>query len=133
MQLSENEIKHNLAAFGGSETLYKNVLFKGVVYTEGVRYIATSCDAYWLVTDLLAYVSSLKIHHDFIVIHLFKQKNENNASLVFEDGNDNAIRPVQKYSFTDFPLNDTTDKKGVTVPAITFFYANNVLYLPNEH
>lgn len=43
------------------------------------------------------------------------------ATLVCEDGNDNAVY-TQLIEFTDFPLDE-----------ITLWFANDVIYLPSEH
>jgi len=59
---------------------------------------------------------------DFICIKLNIDLTQDGkpAKLIFDDGNYNVLYS-QNYVFTDFPLDE-----------ITFFYQNDVLYLPQE-
>ena len=38
-----------LAQFTGSERFYRHALVRDVIYTEGVRYVADTVGAYWLI------------------------------------------------------------------------------------
>jgi len=46
---------------------------------------------------------------------------DNTAALTCNDGNYNVVF-TQEIPFTDFPLDE-----------ITFYFTNNVIYLPSEH
>ena len=68
------EIKHNVGGFQGSETFYKST-FKTMIYTEGIKYIADSCGAYWLIDFIESYQSKLK-NCEFQVWTLEKEGNK---------------------------------------------------------
>jgi len=112
------QIKNDLLQFNGTNQYFYHPLFKGINYTDGIRYVMNELTANWLIIDSLANLTLLKKHHEFIVIKLMVENSK--GVLTFDDGDGNVIKTVE-YSYTDFPLE-----------AINFFYENGVLYLPNE-
>ncbi|MCK9598089.1 MAG: hypothetical protein M0R06_03545 [Sphaerochaeta sp.] len=53
-KLSKEELEAGLAQFYGSEQWYK-ASFGGVVYTDGVKYLADHAGAYWLIDAVASY------------------------------------------------------------------------------
>ena len=135
-KLTEKDIRLKLLMCSGSEDHYKHPLFKGTNFTEGILLMVEYCQANWLLVDLLANISKLKSKNDFIVVNLLKNQGETKCTLVFEDGNENEICPPIPYNYTTFPLSDWKDPEEDNQklrPAISFWYGDGVLYLPNEH
>ena len=134
--LSEKDIRLQLLMCSGSEDYYKHPIFKNILFSEGIVLMVELCSANWLLVDMLANISLLKSNYDFITIKILKDREQHSCCLIFEDGNNNAIRKPIPYQLTDFPLSnwkESEENKEVVNPAITFFYSNNVLYLPSEH
>lgn len=99
--MTPQEIKSNLAHFYGSETFYKHPF--GLVYTEGVQFIAKECKAYWLIDLVASYLPQFVGKEDFIV---YEMKVENESAFVsIYDGNNNVLA-TQDISFTTFPLSE---------------------------
>lgn len=108
----------DLKEFTGTEHLYTTVGLK-FNYTDGVKYVAEACKAYWIITDIGVVVKTNLKHDEFIEISL--KKTLDNAKMVYTDGNKNVLF-CQNYRFTDFPLN-----------GIKFYFINNTLLLPSEY
>jgi len=130
MKSKEIEIRTQLLQCTGSEAKFYQPLFKDVFYTDGVRAMYILCDAHWLLLDM---ISSIKLARkpEFLHIKLFRKENETNCFVDYEDGNGNLIKKVN-YPYTTFPLSNTI-KDNKVLPAIDFFFQNDMLYLPSEH
>lgn len=109
----------NLSNFHGSEQMYFHPMFKGINYTEGVRYLMYN-GAAWLVEAILSHgLHNADIRsEEFIVVTL--KVNDTEGILTFDDGNDNVLAR-QVIQYTDFPLKE-----------ISFYLENGVLILPSE-
>ena len=116
---TSNDIKSNLDQFIGTTQYFKHQL--GIHFTDGIKYLADSCQCYWLIDIVASWqFDSIVKDNDFQVYKLIV--NENHSAVVrIEDGNDNLIQ-LQMIEFTDFPLD-----------SITLWFTNGVLYLPSEH
>jgi len=113
----------DLRQFTGSEHIYRHVLAPNVVYTDGVKYVAETAGAYWLI-DEIAFSQMMKPiqKEEFQVWKLVKKdKNSCQAILSCEDGNDNQIYS-KEIGWTDFPLDE-----------ISLWYTNNTILLPSEY
>src|SRR5262249_58391805 len=111
-----------LAAFTASETFYRHGLNPRVVYTEGVRYVAEAGGAYWLVDEIaLIQPYDKRVAAEEFQVWKLAVRPDTTATLTCEDGNDNVVF-TKEIAFTDFPLHE-----------ITFWFANNTIYLPSEH
>jgi hypothetical protein len=111
----------DLNGFHGSEEYYRHQL-TGFVYTEGVKFMAETGGAYWLIDEImLSNRFSKKVQAEEFQVWKLDRDNEGNAAwLRMEDGND--VRLFEKrIEFTDFPL-----------PGIILFFENSTLYLPSE-
>jgi len=134
-QITEQEIRNQLAQCHGSENHFFNKLFPNLRYTDGVREVCILCESYWLLTDVLAHCTNLCKKEEFITIELFKVKDQDSCIIKYTDGNDNQLAE-QQYKLTDFPLNNTNqiiDNEVFTHPAIKFYFCNKVLLLPSEY
>ena len=129
------EIEMQLANCTPSENTHQHPLYKGINYSDGIKIMYEICYAHWLVMDLLANCKVLSRHQEFICIQLFKKEDETNCTVFYDDGNDKILWG-QEYANIDFPLFDR--KKlidgdvEVTIPAIKFYFKDNILKLPSE-
>jgi len=115
----------DLIQFTGTENWYRHTL-TGFTYTDGVKYVAETAGAYWLIDAILISMRydkklSSPRYEGFVVWKLNVDLEKKSASLLCEDGNYNLIYS-QEIKYTDFPLK-----------SIGFFFENSVLILPSEH
>jgi hypothetical protein len=100
----------NLAHFTGSENFYRHVprhtLIKRYIYTEGVQYLATYAECYWLLDQIVLNRPAQLGVEDFQVCKL-QVASDKTATLTTEDGNDNVL-DVRTIDYTDFPLPEIT-------------------------
>ena len=115
-------IQHIFDEFTGSEHWYRHGLVPNIAFTDGAKYIADQAGAYWLLDEIaLAQRFDKKVAAEEFQVWKLTVNPDSSAMLVCEDGNDNMVftKPIP---FTDFP------PEGVT-----FWFANNDIYLPSEH
>ena len=99
--LTKQEILNTLPNFYGTENYYRySPTFKNFLLTDGAKYVADACDAYWLV-DLLA--SHLPAYKDEGFAVLYLKVKDGKAVAQIEDGNGKVLKK-QKIEYTDFPL-----------------------------
>jgi hypothetical protein len=117
-KLSERDLNQ----FTGSENWYQHGLNRTVLYTDGAKYVADEGGAYWLL-DAIAICQRYekKVAVEPFQVWKLTVRDDRSATLVREDGNDNVVY-TQPIEFTDF-----------SIPEITLWFANNVIYLPSEH
>lgn len=104
----------DLNMFTGTGKYFKHWL--GIVYTDGVKYVAESAGAYWLI-DLVA---SYRRKEPFQVWEL-TVKNGKATATMREDSNE-PILVCQEIAYTDFPLD-----------YIKLYLIDGVLLLPSEY
>jgi hypothetical protein len=113
--------KNTLAQFTGSENWYRVGINRKILFTDGTKYVADQAGAYWLL-DIIAIAQAHedKVKREEFQVWKLTVREDHTASLVCEDGNDNIVY-TQHIPFTDFPLEE-----------ISFYFENNVIYLPSE-
>jgi len=114
--LKTTEIKQGLAQCYSTENYWKNSTLH-FQYTDGVKYLHESCDAYWLLTA----ISSHKRTEPFQVWELMKN-DDNTAVLTMKEDSDQPELVRQEIHFTDFPLE-----------RITLYLIDGILILPSEY
>lgn len=118
------EIKKGLAQFYGSQEYYRGLSSK-VIFTEGAKYIADSCEAYWLIDAITSHLIANRnlAGQDFILAKLTVKNGK--GLLTLDDGNGNIL-DTQAFKYTDFPLDE-----------ITLYAVNDgeywVILLPSEY
>lgn len=111
----------DLVQFTGTESYYCDSLFKGIKYTDGVKYLRDN-GANWLVVDTLAHIKtnkSLRGNLDFLSIKFCAKDNA--GVLTIGDGNGNDL-VKQEIEYTDFPDGE-----------VKLFYIDGVLLLASEY
>lgn len=117
-KISATEIRENLARFSGTENFYKEQI-GDFIYTDGVRYMAEACGAYWLLTDAGIQSKALTAKTDFIKVVITCCNEKGNVE--YSDGNGNLLH-AHEYLYSDFPLE-----------ILSMYFVNNTLLLPSEY
>lgn len=117
-----NTIKllNDLKQFTGTEEWHRNSLFPQFLYTDGVKYLAETAGAYWLIDYIFSnqMLETIK-KQPFQVWDLTVDNNE--AIMKVEDGNKMVVKGF-KICYTDFPLKE-----------FTLWFTDGVLLLPSEY
>ncbi|MEC4812728.1 MAG: hypothetical protein SAK29_05560 [Scytonema sp. PMC 1069.18] len=112
----------DLDQFTSSESLYKHRF--GLLYTCGVRYVATAGNAYWLIDAIASYQTNkllaLPNLQNFQIWQLVVNENKSATLICEEDTNLEILR--QEIEYTDFPL-----------PSIKLYLVEKVLMLLSEY
>jgi hypothetical protein len=109
-----------MSGFTGTENLYRHL--GGIVFTDGVKYVADTTGGYWLLDLIFSHQLDKKVRkEEFQVWKLEVTYNGNAAKAICEDGDGKAIT-TQDIEFTDFPA-----------PGITLWFINKTILLPSEY
>ena len=119
--MDAKQIMAGLNQFTGTETWWKHPLLTKYTYTDGVKYVADSCKAYWLIDAILAWQSNKSVQKQEFQVWKLTEQNDGSWRLICEDG-DNHVVAIQAIPFSDFPLNE-----------IVIWLTDNVLLLPSEY
>ena len=99
-------MKTNLdtSQFIGTEHYYKTLL-KGVVYTDGMKYVADETKAYWLIDIVMSYQPKHK-DKTFQLWKIEVDQEKNTAVVTARE--DIGLEPFvrQKIGYTDFPVKE---------------------------
>ncbi|MEO1145921.1 MAG: DUF6876 family protein [Cyanobacteria bacterium J06638_22] len=113
----------DLAQFTGTSTYYRHWL--GILYTDGVQYMAEHGGAYWLIDAIAAWQSDPRIVNDPMLQQIqfwtLTVRDDRSAQLICERDSDD-ISTTQEIPFTDFPLKQ-----------IHLYFQRGVLCLPSEY
>jgi hypothetical protein len=110
-----------LAQFTGTTKWYRHPVNRQVTFTEGVKYVADTAGAYWLLDEIAIpqpYKKALRAE-EFQVWKLAVSGSQ--AALTCDDGNGRVVYR-KKIPFTDFPAE-----------GITLWFTGNVILLPSEY
>jgi len=117
--LSPQKIEEGLRHFHGTTEWYR--IHPNVLLTEGVKYLAESCEAYWFIDCIASYQTIDKVaREEFQTIDLTASEDAT-AVITVGDGNDNELFR-QEIPFTTFPLRH-----------IRVYYTDGVVMLPSEY
>lgn len=105
--------------FTGTEDWWRHPLSR-LVYTDGVKHVADTAGAHWLIDSIAAYQLDNKVRHEPFQVWKLKVTGST-AILSMEDGNGNEVFSTE-IEFTDFPE-----------PGITFWMTDGVILLPSEY
>jgi hypothetical protein len=113
--------KEDLSQFTGTEQWYRHGIARNVLYTDGVKHVAESGGAYWLLDEIALAQTIRPVAAEAFQVWKLKVSVDCKATLVCEDGNDTVVFSKRIW-FTDFPLDE-----------IAFYFTDNVLMLPSEY
>ena len=120
------ELSETLAHFQATGSLYQLPIC-GTLYTDGIRYLAQTAKAYWLLTDASVMGKSLMDKSYFVTVDFKRstaaerEKIGCDATITYSDGNGNKLTQ-QHYQITDFPLDE-----------LRLYFVDNTLLLPSEY
>ncbi|WP_199311976.1 DUF6876 family protein [Phormidium tenue] len=121
---SENRLtESDLYQFTGTSQWYPHPL--GLLYTDGVLYLAERGGAFWLLDAIASWQFDPRIRFDPMLqrIQFWKLtvNSDRSAVLICERDLDDVV-VTQEIPFTDFPLG-----------SVTIYCQSGVLLLPSEH
>jgi len=131
--MDKDALKH-LDSFTGTENYYKLPLFRGVVYTDGVRHLALNADAYWLLDAIASHQPRALKDKSLRQIQFWRLEplGDNQAKLSCDrDEGDEAFHQI--IPFTDFPFDAVPRPRVWVAPSETQDGPVMVAYLPSEH
>lgn len=98
---SKDTILGNLPQFIGTTQLY--LIYPKVVLTDGTKYLADACEAYWLMDAIASHIMGREKVDSFATAKLVVKDSA--AVLTLDDGNGNVFAS-QDIPFTTFPLDE---------------------------
>lgn len=128
----------DLSQFIGTETWYRH--FTGLLYTDGIQYVAEQAEAYWLIDAVASYQFKLKRDEYLAKFQVWMlsvvgegereypfllPKDGYKAELTcWADTPKEGLKPpvIQQIEYTDFPLSE-----------IKLYVSGGVLMLPSEY
>lgn len=122
-----DEIQAALPHFNGTEHYYRYspMLFPRVVLTDGAKYIAEACEAYWLMDAIASHLTSVPAG-ERLVLATLTRKDRGATLMLSDDTPPTKVYAEQDIEYTDFPLD-----------LIKFFVARQgadwIVLLPGEY
>lgn len=111
-------LQEDLQHFTGTEHYYRN--FTGLLYTDGVQYLAEQAGAYWLIDLVGSYQHKLR-HVPFQLWEL-RVNDDKSARVTMRDDTGRRAKVRQDLEYTDFPL-----------PRFSWYCADNIMMLKTEY
>ena len=112
----------DLMQFTGTEQWYRHAINRKVLFTDGAKYVADTAGAYWLLDEIaLIQPYDRRVAAEEFQFWKLTVRPNHTATLTCDDGNGHIVY-TKEIEYTDFPLDE-----------ITFYFANNEIYLPSEH
>jgi hypothetical protein len=128
--MSEHLDPSTLAQFTGTEHWFRHGLSRGVAYTDGVKYVADTAGAYWLV-DIIAIAQRLDeaVREEPFQLWKLEVRENDSATVICEDGNGKPLYR-QDIEWTDFAREGISFYccEDSTTPGIT-----RLILLPSEY
>lgn len=122
MPKQENHsLKSELRHFCGSDQFYRNPLFKGYVYTEGVQHLAEQGECYWLIDYIFSHQLEPQLKAQPFQVWKIHVNEKDQAVFTVEDGNKEQV--MQRHlGYADFPFQH-----------FTLWLVDKTLMLPSEY
>lgn len=117
-ELSKMVLEDELAQFTGTSQYYRN--FTGLLYTDGIKYLADRANCYWLI-DL---VGSYQPRLGNVPFQLWQLKvhDDKSALVTMVEDTGQPVKVRQAIPYTDFPLKD-----------FSFYCVDKVMMLKSEY
>ncbi len=129
-----SQLLTELAGFSGGDLFYRHPLNRSVIYTEGVRFLAETAEAHWLIDAVTSYFGSPEMQAatsadgrlESLQFWRLEVREDHTAELTARA--DDGVEPfiTQTIEWTDFPLPKVDIWAGFNGEGWT-------LYLPSEH
>ena len=105
MEMSEEQImklERSLDMFSGTEKWYKHPF--GVLFTDGIKFLADEAKAYWFIDLIASWQVDKKVQKESFQVWIIRVDG-NKAVVTCEDGNGHVVA-TQNIGYTDFPLKE---------------------------
>ena len=112
------DLEAELGQFHGTTQYYRD--FTGLLFTDGVKYLADNAKCYWLIDLVGSYQPQLRTT-PFQVWSL-ELRDDKSALVTMIEDTGQPIKIKQEIPFTDFPLTE-----------FEFFCIDNVMLLKSEY
>ncbi len=117
--LDRVDIENTLRQFYGTSQWYQHWA-KYFTYTDGVKFVAESCEAHWLVDAIASYQCEKRVNREpFQVWELIVSNGFATLTMKSDSGKPDIV--YQEIEYTNFPLEK-----------MEMWLENQVLYLPTE-
>ena len=119
--MEATELRANLRSFIGTTEYYRH--WSGMRFTDGVRYLADSANAYWLLDVVASWQRKALLDaslREFQLWELFVRPDRTARIVCSRDSDDKAFE--QQIAYTDFPLD-----------YVRLYVEQSVILLPTEH
>lgn len=111
----------NLDQFTGTDNYYRHQ--SGLMYTDGIQYLAEEGKAYWLLDAIGSYQAQLKKNQRLQEFQLWELRvQDRQAVLTCKEDSDCPDVVRQEIEYTDFPLE-----------YVKVYVEGGVILLPSEH
>lgn len=121
-KLSYEEFTNNLDQFIGSMNFYP-VAFSHVIFTDGIRYFAETCECFWLL-DLIVY-NLERLHRQLGALFIDIEVNKRHTVHI-------TVREDKDMPIV-FEKKQRDICKVIPVGTYRFYLMNNTLLLPSEY
>lgn len=105
MEMSEEQVtefERGLDMFSGTEHWYKHPF--GVLFTDGIKYLADEAKAYWFIDLIASWQHDEKVKKESFQVWIIRVDGHK-AVVTCEDGNGHVVAK-QDIPYTDFPLKE---------------------------
>jgi hypothetical protein len=117
MKLTHSDLRQ----FTGTDHWYRHGLMPKMSFTDGVKYVAETGGAYWLIDKVATNQLEPRIRAEEFQCWKLVVDDKQAAVLTADDGNGNVLH-TEKIEWTDFPLDQ-----------IELWVEGDVILLPSEH
>ncbi|MEP7371948.1 MAG: DUF6876 family protein [Chitinophagaceae bacterium] len=104
----------------GSENFYQN-RYSPIIYTDGVKDMAETCAAYWLVDLIISHQLTKSVKFEAFQVWQLERIKDDAFKITATDGNEKHL-VGQQIPFSDFRYD-----------IVTIWLVNGCLMLPNEY
>lgn len=111
---------HVFGTNNGSENFYRHNL-SSIVYTDGVKDLATTCSAYWLLDLIISHQIYEEVKNESFQVWDLKRLEKNSFTIIATDGNHNKVTS-QEIPYSDFPYD-----------LATIWLVDGTMLLPSEY
>lgn len=110
MKKSPEEIRTLLAHCCGTEGYHKLSIFGNTACTDGIKCMAESCGAFWLVDAIISHQSHHRAKKEEFQVWNFKFVEDTNAAILECIGDNERVIVRQDIKYSEFPL-----REGITI------------------
>jgi hypothetical protein len=112
----------DLIQFTRSEQWYRHAMVRDILYTDGVKHVAETAGAYWLIDEItFAQHGNKRLAAEEFQSWKLNVNADHAATLTCEDGNGGVVF-TKAIEYSDFPLEE-----------ITLYFMNKTILLPSEY